>query len=170
MATSTKIVYNIDTSALLTLESFYPQDMFPQVWERIDQLFVEGRAYIIEEVYKEIEKKDDAVFRWLKQRKGYVVKKQEQDAWIKAQEILAKHPNLVDVNATQTSADPFVIADSIISGSVVVTREDKVNTQPNTRKLKIPNVCDSYQVACIYGQYFAIDFFRENNWEFLNLS
>ncbi len=159
-----KIIYNLDACALITLESFYPQDLFPKVWEKLDKLLKDGKAYLVEEVFREIEKRDDAVHKWLKPRKAYAVRIQSQEAWLKAQGILTNHQGLVDINATQTSADPFVIADSVCNDSVVVTREDRAPS--NAKRPKIPNITDIYKVRCICGQYYATEFFRENGWTF----
>lgn len=164
MVNDVKKIYNIDTSTFLTLQTFYPMDLFPQVWDKLDGLLKNKRAYFIEEVYKETQRRDDQIALWLKKRTSYGMKVQTKDDFLKAQEILTSHPNLVDINATQTSADPFVIADSVLSASTVVTREEKNGSE--AKRPKIPNVCDAYGVRCIYGQYYATEFFRENGWTF----
>ncbi len=164
MTTGIEKAYNLDACALITLQTFYPLDLFPQVWEKLDDLLKEKRAYFIEEVFNEIAKRDDEIHKWLKVKKGYAMKTLTQDEFLKAQEILKTHQALVDVNAIQTAADPFVIADSLVNDSIVVTREDKV--MPNAKRPKIPNVCEAYDVECIYGQHFATDFFRRNGWAF----
>jgi len=45
-------------------------------------------------------------------------------------------------------ADPWVIAHAIKEGAVVVTKEEKV-TALNSKKIKIPNVCDNMKVDWI---------------------
>jgi hypothetical protein len=115
-------------------------------------------------VYNETQRRDDAVAQWLKRRKPYGMKLQSQADFLKAKEVVTTHRGLVDIHATQTSADPFVIADSIGCGSVVVTREDK--NGPAAKRPKIPNVCEVYGVRSIHGQYYATEFFRENGWTF----
>ena len=165
MASSDKNIYNLDASALIEFQALYPMDVFPQVWSKLDELLKSKRAYFIEEVYNEVQKRDDAVSQWLKRRKSYGMKVQTQDDFLKAQEIVTNHPGLVDINATQTSADPFVIADSIRCGSIPVTHEGK--NGPGAKRPKIPNVCDAYGVRSIHGQYYATEFFRENGWTFL---
>jgi len=164
MAGADQIIYNLDTSALITLEAFYPADVFPPVWDKLDELLGNKRAYFIEEVYIEVQRRDDAVAQWLKRRRSYGMKNQTQDDFLQAQGVISNHPGLVDINATQTGADPFVIADSIRCGSVVVTREEKVGV--GAKRPKIPNVCEAYKVRCIHGQYYATEFFRENGWTF----
>lgn len=156
--------YNFDTSALIEFQALYPIDVFPQVWDEIDNLFKNNRGYFIEEVYNETQKRNDVVAQWIKRRRTYGMKIQTQADLLKAKEIVINHPGLVDINATQTSADPFVIADSVGCGSTVVTHENKNGA--GAKRPKIPDVCDAYAIPCIHGQYYATKFFRENGWTF----
>jgi hypothetical protein len=158
------ITYNLDACALITLEAFYPHDLFPQIWEKLDELLKSKKAYVIEEVFNEIEKRDDDLYKWLRQRRSYAVKIQGEREFSKAKEILASHPGLVDINATQTSADPFVIADSVCCGSIIVTREERVGKE--AKRPKIPNVATDYGAKSICGQYYATEFFRAIGWTF----
>ena len=61
--------YSIDTSALMDgWARYYPPDVFPVVWERLDGLIQAGDLVAIEEVSVELEKKEDELYRWAKQR------------------------------------------------------------------------------------------------------
>ena len=60
-------LYSIDTSAILDAWiRWYPPDLFPRLWENIELLIKEKRLIASEEVLVELEKKDDAVFKWAK--------------------------------------------------------------------------------------------------------
>ena len=64
-----------------------------------------------------------------------------------AKYVQASYPN---TNATQRfldRADPWVIAHAAEAGSAVVTME--IAVQPNVQKVKIPNVCDHFDVHCV---------------------
>src|SRR5579862_7842476 len=97
-----------------------------------------GRAVLaIDEVYRELEKKDDAAFQWLKARRAMVV---DLDATVQQRvtTILAAHPRLIDTRRNRSSGDPFVIALAQVHGLSVVTgeRPSGVLAKPN-----IPDVC-----------------------------
>jgi hypothetical protein len=59
-----------------------------------------------------------------------------------------KHKHLVDNIKARSLADPWIIAHAIDENLTVVTKEEKV-TQLNSRKIKIPNVCDNMGVRWI---------------------
>ncbi len=156
-------IYNFDTSAFIAFQTLYPMDMFPQVWEKLDELFRKKRAYFIEEVRNEIQKRDDDVARWLKKRESYGMKSQTTEDFLKAKEVVVSNQGLIDVNAIQTSADPFVIADSIRSGLLLLRAKGKMGQFKATQN---PKRLRNYNVRCIYGQYYATEFFREIGWTF----
>ncbi|MGB9141127.1 MAG: DUF4411 family protein, partial [Aestuariivirga sp.] len=63
-------VYSIDSSALIHgWRRVYRPKNFGLVWERLDILMDEGRLRSSIEVYNELEKKDDELFKWCKERK-----------------------------------------------------------------------------------------------------
>ena len=48
-------IYFIDSSALITLNRFYPSSVFPDLWKHIDELFKKRRMVSHEMVYDEID-------------------------------------------------------------------------------------------------------------------
>lgn len=56
--------YVIDSSSLIDLKRKYPVDVFPGVWEKIDDLIVSNRLIAPEEVFNEIENGDDELVPW----------------------------------------------------------------------------------------------------------
>ncbi len=68
----------------------------------------------------------------------------------------------MDSKATRDSADPYLVALAKVRSFVVVTEEEKMALQPNSKKTKIPNVCDSEKVRCIR----MIDMILELGWSF----
>ena len=60
----------MDTSAWLDgWARDYPPDVFPSLWEKIDELIANGTICSTEEVYIELKKKDDSLIEWMKTRK-----------------------------------------------------------------------------------------------------
>ena len=138
--------YCFDTSALLTAwRRNYPPDVFPSLWSNLVALIESGNAIAPDEVRVELERKDDEVLSWARQRPHmfYPINNHVQQV---VRDILRKYPRLVDTRKNRSGADPFVIALAIVEGCTVVTNEGMSNspTKPN-----IPDVCDSLKVHCI---------------------
>jgi hypothetical protein len=55
------------------------------------------------------------------------------------------HKNLVDNITGRSLADPWVIAHSLHENATVVTKEEKI-TALNSKRIRIPNVCDNMGV------------------------
>ena len=63
--------YSIDTSAIIDAFRYhYPLDVFPSVWQRVDELVASGDLCAVEIVLFELEKKDDEVHAWCKARRA----------------------------------------------------------------------------------------------------
>ena len=67
---ATKTVYSVDSSALIHgWRRVYRPKNFGFVWEKFDTLIEEGRLRASIEVYNELGRKDDELFKWCKERK-----------------------------------------------------------------------------------------------------
>ncbi len=155
--------YCLDTSALLDAwNRSYPPDVFPQLWQAIEEGIAAGRFVAAEEVRVEIAKKDDTLLKWAKKQRGLFV---DLDAAQQAAvgEILDAFPKLIDTRKGRSGADPFVIALARTQGTVVVTGE---NDDGTTDRPKIPTVCRHFGVRAIK----PLDFIRENRWVFAHRS
>jgi hypothetical protein len=131
-------LYCFDTSSLLAAwNELYPTDHFPMLWEHLASLVAADRAIAPIEVRHEIQKRDDGLFKWLKDNKAMFIDVDEP-VQIRQRSILAKHPRLVDARKTHFAADPWVIALALERGADVVTDE-----RPSTRahRPNIPDVC-----------------------------
>lgn len=151
------VVYNIDTSTLIYLEKYYPRESFPLIWINLEKSFESGQIYILDKVWKEIqdyEDKEDPLVVWVKEdRKSKMVRKTEDRHVVKAAEIIRDNPELLKDNASvdstiKESADPYIIAHSLIERTVVITGEKKY-TNPKASRIRMPHVCDKYGVSCI---------------------
>lgn len=135
-----KPFYSLDTSGLLDgWVRYYPPATFPTLWTNIEDLIDEGRLIATEEVFIELSKQgDDGIVQWCKTRKETLFL--AIDSWIQIRvgEILATHPNLVDVGKGRSGADPFVIALAEMRSCTVVTGETPSN---KPLKPRIPDVC-----------------------------
>ena len=67
---ASKSLYSIDSSALIhAWRRVYRPTNFGFVWSGFDSLIEESRLLCSIEVYNELEKKDDELFKWCKERK-----------------------------------------------------------------------------------------------------
>jgi predicted nucleic acid-binding protein len=153
------MIYCVDTSAWLDgWARDYPPDVFPSLGDKLAECILAGIVRCSEEVYVELEKKDDALRDWLKARKQVIVPIDEKIQIIVA-ELLAAYPRLVDTHRNRSQADPFVIATAESLGGIVVTGEKprgKLDTP------KIPDVCEVRKLRCIS----FLDMLRELGWRF----
>jgi predicted nucleic acid-binding protein len=145
-----KKIYCFDTSALLQpWNTYYSMQFFPDFWNVIEALAREGILFCTEEVYREIEKKDDSLAAWVKEQ-PFLFREATEDVQKNLRVILESHKELVQAGKDRSRADPWVIAHAMAEGAVVVTKEGYA-----PRKIKIPDVCRAYEVPCIDDTQFV---------------
>jgi len=162
-----EIIYCIDTSALIDLYQRYPNETFPTLWRKLENLVQKGRLISTIRVFHEV--KSDDICRWVVKHKTMFVKvdKKQLEA---VKEILSRYPKLVDATKETEEADPFLIALALTrkrtgTGDLFLKRDWVVFTQENRspgRKTKIPVVCDYYRIGC----KSIVEFFQAEKWEF----
>jgi hypothetical protein len=152
--------YSLDTSALLDCwVRYYPPDVFPQVWEKLDQL-VEARILIAsEEIVVELKRKHDGVYRWAHDRSGMLVPTSNEEVQQAVSKILAVHPKLIDERASRSGADPWVIAVAHVFRCSVLTGE---RPSRSPKRPHIPDVCDAMSIRWVD----MLQLFRDQHWVF----
>ncbi|MCF8340449.1 MAG: DUF4411 family protein [Chitinophagaceae bacterium] len=114
------------------------------------ELGKQDKIFIPELVYEEITRTEDDLSKWFKASK-IPIKKISEPVTICLQKIYAAdpvHKNLVDNITGRSLADPWVIAHSLHENAIVVTKEEKI-TALNSKRIRIPNVCDNMGVRWI---------------------
>lgn len=144
--------YCLDTNVYIEAWSkYYSMDLCPEYWDILDQLASQKIIFSPLEVKKEIEKTEDGLSNWIKDRNFLF-----RDINITIQEnlriIMDKHGRLVDSNKQRSVADPWVIAYAMAEDAVVVTKETPTLSQ---RRIKIPDVCEALGVSWIDDFEFA---------------
>jgi len=158
--------YIIDTSSLIELNKHNPMDVYPGVWEKIEQLINSNRLVAPKEVFNEIKQTDDSLFAWSKtQSKMFIEPAIRQIEIVK--DILDKYPSLIKIDR-RYDADPWVIALAIelitkpqqplFTIRRIVVTEEKLRGN----KIKIPLVCEKFTIESID----IIDMFRVEGWKF----
>ena len=136
------LVYSVDSSALIHAHRrIYRPRNFGFVWKGFDKLIEEGRFRSSIEVYNELEKKDDEVFAWAKERKEVMFVEIDEPLQAIVKDIMAAHPKLVDTTKGRSGADPFVIA-----LAKTTTPHMCVVTEEYPGKERIPDVCDAQMI------------------------
>jgi len=97
----------------------------------------------------EIEKEDDGLLRWVKER-PFLVWEVTPEVQSNLRTILKTHPQLVDTKKDRSMADPWVVAHAMAESATVVTKEGFA-----PRRVKIPDVCAAYGVRCIDDMAFV---------------
>ena len=141
--------YSIDTSSLIAAwRERYPVRHFAPFWGKLETLLLDVIVVVSKEVFNEVERKDEELFDWLKQRSESVI---EIDDAIQPHVslIMTNYPKLADTRTGKFGADPWVIALSMTSSPklTVITEEGKDGT---AKRPKIPFVCEQteIQVPC----------------------
>ena len=129
---------------------YYSPDFCSGYWDIIDNLGKNGIVFIPQEVMSELQKKDDNLKKWLKDKK-HLEHKIDLNVQNCLKELYIAEPShklLTNSEKNRSMADPWVIAHAMAQNAIVVTKEVK-DTNPNSKKIKIPNVCENMNIECI---------------------
>jgi hypothetical protein len=125
-------------------------DIVPAFWSWLDQQFDAGVIYSSLFVYDELTDGSDDLAEWAKFRKDSGMFVPPSDM---VQATFRQIADYVNANFPQPQAqvfldgaDPWVIAEAKVGNAIVVTHE--ILVPPNSSKVKIPNICQHFQVDC----------------------
>ncbi len=146
--TEAKPIYCIDSSSLIhASERAYPPRRFPRLWEAIENLVEAGRLIVSIEVYRELERKNDEVFAWAKDRKDALCREIDDGVQAHVVRLMRSYPRLVDTRKGKSGGDPFVLAQALAANPhLVVVTEEKGGSANSP---KIPFVCAQEELLCI---------------------
>jgi hypothetical protein len=141
-------IYSLDTSALITAwDRNYPPDVFAPVWEHMDTLIHDGIVIASLEVLNELEKQDDDLFHWCRDRAADFFIDLVEELQDAVTALVRKYPKIVATG--RNKADPFVIALATLANPtplIIVTEEGPFTG--SARKPNIPFVCTSEGLTC----------------------
>ncbi|MBN2269795.1 MAG: DUF4411 family protein [Sedimentisphaerales bacterium] len=139
-----KKIYCLDTSALIQpWNTYYSVDICPEYWQVLEDLANKGVVFCTQEVKREIEKQDDGLHAWAKER-PFLFREISEQVQVNLRNILSTHKELIDDKKDRSMADAWVVAHAMAEKAVVVTKEGFA-----PRKIKIPDVCHAYNIPCI---------------------
>ncbi len=150
--------YSADSSAFIHgWRRIYRPKNFGFVWDRLGVLIEEGRLKASIEVYNDLEKKDDELFKWCKERKDKLVVEIDDTIQAHVTRIMGAYPRLVDTVKGRSGSDPFVIA---LAASTNPTMT--VVTEEFVGKVRIPDVCNAEKI-----KYCGLaDLIEREDWKF----
>ncbi len=153
--------YCVDSSSLIhAAKRAYPPRRFPRLWTEIEALVDAGRLTLSIEVYHELERKDDEVFAWCKERKDKLCRDIDDDVQAHVIRLMRSYPRLVDTRKGKSGGDPFVLAQALAANPhLVVVSEEKGGSEASP---KIPFVCASEGLRCID----ILKLIDEEDWSF----
>ncbi len=154
-----QVHYVLDSSCLIKLNRDQPLELYPSVWEKVDDLTASGRAILPSEAKREIDHKDDALKAWVKLRPAMVVEA-TVDQLAVVLTISAAHPDWVQ--GRKNAADPFIIAAAVVHGGVIVTDEKFAGPGALGTNVRLPNVAAEHGIECIG----FTDLVRREQWRF----
>ena len=162
----TRIIYIIDSSSLIELNKHNPMDVYPGVWQKMEELIKNERIFAPREVLNEIEEYDDLLAEWGKEHKKMFIEPTTEQIKI-VKEILRRYPSMIKLDK-KNCADPWIIAlaiemnrnkqQTIIEIKRIVVTEEKIRGN----RVRIPLICNEYNVEAID----IIDMFRKEGWKF----
>ena len=153
------MIYVLDTSAVIDGRiRYYPPEVFPGLWQRIEDLVVQERLISSEEVLLELEKVEDDAFAWAIDHPAMFLAI-DAEIQVAVTNILGRHPRLVNAQKSRSMADPWVIALASIKQGTVVTGEHRSG---NLSRPKIPDVCNHEQIP--YVDFIGM--IRREKWVF----
>jgi len=153
-----------DTSAFINgRRDLYKPNTFGVIWDLIDRLVANGQIRSVDEVKREVTKKDDQAAAWVKRRVGLFVRL-THDIQKATKEVLAACPKLLaQFGANRNAADPFVIGLAMARSGAVVTQETPGKSRNRPR---IPDACKEVDVPCMT----LADFVDAQGWKLIEAS
>ena len=143
--------YCLDANVLIQAwQKYYSPTFCPDYWTILNDLGKQKKIFLPESVYEEIARTEDDLSKWLKRSSIPIHKPSESviDCWKKILQADPSHKLLVDNIKGRSLADPWLIAHAMDKSATVVTKEN-IESAMNSKRIKIPNVCQNMGVRCI---------------------
>ncbi|CAA0121735.1 Uncharacterised protein [Mycolicibacterium vanbaalenii] len=151
--------YSFDTSAILNgRRDLFRPTVFQTLWVQIEDAVAAGQIRSVDEVQRELSRRDDDAKRWADAQPDLFVPL-ETPIQQSAAQILTVHDRLVRQGGRRSGADPFVIALAMVRNGTVVTEETATG---NLDKPRIPDVCGDLGVPCLN----LMEYIEAQGWTF----
>jgi Domain of unknown function (DUF4411) len=150
------VIYIFDTSPLSTLFRNYYRPQFPSLWAKFEALVDNGQILSVREVLKEIEESSlEDLRNWAADHQEIFTTPTAQEGAFVARIFAVPHfqQNIEQQKILKggNHADAFLIAKAFVVQGTVVTME---GIRPHA--VKIPNICQYFEVPCMSLQEFMV--------------
>lgn len=144
--------YLLDANTYIQAKNqYYGMDICPAYWAWLDQQFDQGLIGSVDMIARELKEGNDQLADWVRERPTHFIENDDMDT----QAVFAQIVDVVmngDYNPGNrdlflAKGDPWIIAKASVMGATVVTHESRV--APETRKVKVPNICQQFEVPCM---------------------
>ncbi|MCY4232805.1 MAG: DUF4411 family protein [Bacteroidetes bacterium] len=143
-------MYLIDSNVFISAQqNHYSFDFHPGFWDWLILSNQNKRVYSIRQVYEEISVHKDQLYMWASDFKNTLFLPDPSDLGLPLNKIaihVKQNYRSEDVKNFLVTADYFLIAHALLKNWKVVTHEVR---KPTKAKIKIPTVCDRFNVECI---------------------
>jgi hypothetical protein len=141
--------YLLDTSFLVNgWRKHYRIDVFPSIWERLDNLMQDSTVFSCYEVFEELKAKDDELHAWAAERRK-LFERPKPIVLKEIAKVMQQFPTFAAKGTSLNAADPWVIAHARACGATIVTDENSNPKASPTKPPKIPDVCRSLVIECL---------------------
>ena len=164
----------IDSNFLIAMESVYPQDIFPSLWDKLAAAFRTELLVIHKSVDKELTVWNSTVSRWnstvsrwyVGNTQGIAVRETDEAeleaytrvaSWVEEERKPRYRSQAVDVFLDVT--DSWLVASALAHGDTIITNEK--HAPQSVARVKIPDVATHFGVECLD----TISFFRLLKWK-----
>ena len=153
-------VYCIDSSSIIDAgERYYPEDIFPTFWERLDGLANEGRLKAPGQLIEELKRKSDTWRKWVYDRQLTLIDEPDEAFFEAVKAVVSQYQkqNPAQFNPDRLTYDPFFIALALSKGYTLITSE---LSRPGG--FRIPAICSGVGVQSM-GLLSVV---RAEGWKF----
>jgi len=146
-------LFCIDSSAFITMHRFYSMRLIPDLWDYMEELFVQKKIFSHKIVYNEIVPKSgkkDALAKWISNFKSNFFPDSSKQLE-KIPDILKNFPKLIDAESEKEQADPWLIAllIEIMEENEMFGDQSNyilVTTERESSPHKLPAACKYYNI------------------------
>lgn len=150
--------YSIDSSSLIHCRHTYPIDVFPSLWQALDDLLTRNVLFAQEEVWNEVHRGTDPLTAWAASRKTGLCVPADAGQIAVMQRIAAAFPQANYTATTEHRADPWVVSLAVMR-SLSVVSEERGTAQTFPR---VPQMCAAFGVTHMH----ILDVMRAEGWSF----
>lgn len=144
--------YLLDANTYIQAKNqYYGMDICPAYWDWLDQQFEQGLIGSVDMIGRELKDGNDQLAEWVRERPDHFIENDDGETQnmfgLIVEAVMAGDYNPGNRDQFLAKGDPWIIAKAKVLGATVVTHESRVT--PETRKVKIPNVCRLFDIPCM---------------------